>query len=137
MKAVEKVGLPRWLRGKESTNQCSRHRTRGFDPWVEKIPWRRKWLRIPVFLPRESHGQRSLAGSSPRGCKESDMTEHARTCGAVSGNLIRIPPPPLPCSGPQALEFSVEKGILSAGSPLYPEQPLNCCRRRIPREQGP
>ena len=32
----------------------------GFNPWVEKIPWRREWQSTPVFLPRESHGQRSL-----------------------------------------------------------------------------
>ena len=47
----------------------------GFDPWVRKIPWRRKWLPTPVFLPGEFHGQRSLAGYSPRGHKESDATE--------------------------------------------------------------
>ena len=47
----------------------------GFDPWVGKIPWRREWLPTPVFLPREAHGQRSLAGYRLRGCKESDMTE--------------------------------------------------------------
>jgi len=40
-----------------------------------KIPWRRKWQPTPVFLPGESHGQRSLAGYSPRGCKGSDTTE--------------------------------------------------------------
>ena len=39
----------------------------GFYPWIRKIPWRRKWLPIPVFLPRESHGQRSLASYSPWG----------------------------------------------------------------------
>ena len=33
-----------------------------FDPWVRKIPWRRKWKPTPVFLPGQSHGQRSLAG---------------------------------------------------------------------------
>ena len=33
----------------------------GFDPWVGKIPWRRKWQLTPVFLPRESHGQRRAA----------------------------------------------------------------------------
>ena len=38
-------------------------------------PWRRAWQPIPVFLPGESHGQRSLAGYSPRGRKEWDMTE--------------------------------------------------------------
>ena len=30
------------------------------DPWVRKIPWRRKWQPTPVFLPGESHGPRSL-----------------------------------------------------------------------------
>ena len=46
-----------------------------FNPWVGKIPWRRKWQPTPVFLPGESHGQRSLVGFSPRGHKESDTTE--------------------------------------------------------------
>jgi len=36
----------------------------GFDPWVRKISWRRKWQPTPIFLPGESHGQRSLAGYS-------------------------------------------------------------------------
>ena len=45
------------------------------DPWVGKIPWRRAWQPTLVFLPGESHGQRSLVGYSPWGCKESDMTE--------------------------------------------------------------
>ena len=35
------------------------------NPWVGKIPWRRKWQRTPVFLPEESRGQRSLEGYSP------------------------------------------------------------------------
>ena len=34
----------------------------GFDTWVGKIPWRRAWQATPVFLPAESHGQRSLVG---------------------------------------------------------------------------
>ena len=41
----------------------------GFDPWVGKILWRRKWQPTPVFLPGESHGQRSLTGYSPWGYK--------------------------------------------------------------------
>ena len=45
-----------------------------FDPWVVKIPWRREWLPTPVFLPGESHGQRSLMGYSPWSRKELDMT---------------------------------------------------------------
>ena len=46
-----------------------------FDLWVGEIPWRREWLPMPAFLPGESHGQRSLAGYSPRGCKESETIE--------------------------------------------------------------
>ena len=37
------IGLPRWFSGKESTCQCRRCRRRVFNPWVRKIPWRRKW----------------------------------------------------------------------------------------------
>ena len=63
-------GPPRWLSGKEPTCQCG---ICGFDPWVQKIPWRRKWQATPVFLPGESHGQRSLAGYSPG--SQTDTTE--------------------------------------------------------------
>ena len=45
------------------------------DPWVRKIPWRRKWQPTPVFLPGKSYGQRCLAGYSPWGRKALDMTE--------------------------------------------------------------
>ena len=47
----------------------------GFDPWVGKIPWRMAKQPTPVFLPGESHGQRSPAGYSASGRKELDMTE--------------------------------------------------------------
>ena len=47
----------------------------GFNPWVGKIAWRRAWQPTPVFSPGESRGQRSLAGTSSLGHKESDMTE--------------------------------------------------------------
>ena len=61
--------LPRWLSGKEATCQFRKCRRHEFDPWVGKAPWRRKWQPSPVFLPGESHGQRSLAGYSPQGHK--------------------------------------------------------------------
>ena len=60
------MGLPWWLKGKESACQC---RTHGFHPWMGKIPWRRKWQPTPVFLPEKSHRQRSLVGHSVWGCK--------------------------------------------------------------------
>ena len=47
-----------------------------YNPWVGKIPWRREWQPSSAFLPGEkSHGQRSLVGYNPWGCKESDTTE--------------------------------------------------------------
>ena len=52
--------------------ECRRQRY-GFDPWVGKIPWRRAWQPTPVFLPGESHGQRSW--QAPWGYKESGTTE--------------------------------------------------------------
>ena len=51
----------------------------GFNLWVGNIPWRRAWQPTPVFLPGESHEQRSMAGYSSWGHKESDMTERLST----------------------------------------------------------
>ena len=86
--AVYRKGLPRWLSGKESTCQWRR---RGTDSWVGKISWRGKWQPTPLFLPGKTHRQRSLAGYSPWGHKESDTTQwlkdnkvqtgHSRTSG--------------------------------------------------------
>ena len=59
-------------RSKEFALQCRRC---AFSPWVGKIPWRRKWLLIPVFLPGKSYGQRSLEGYSLWGPKMLDMTQ--------------------------------------------------------------
>ena len=56
---AQNYGLFWWLRGWSICLQC---RETGFYPWVGKIPWRRKWQPTPVFLPGESHGQRSLVG---------------------------------------------------------------------------
>ena len=65
--------------GKEPACQGRRHKRHKFDPWIGKIPWRRKWHPIPVFLPGKSHGQRSLVSYSPWGHKEPNMTEHPCT----------------------------------------------------------
>ena len=97
---IATLGLPWWLSGKEPACQCRRHETwaqslgqedplqegtalpanagdmrHGLSPWVRKIPCRRAWQPIPVFLLGESHGKRRLVGYSPWGCKESDTTE--------------------------------------------------------------
>ena len=54
-------GFPGGASGKESACWSTRRR---FNPWVRKIPWKRKWQPTPVFLPGQFHGQRSLAGYS-------------------------------------------------------------------------
>ena len=55
-------------------NMPARQETR-VRSWVGKFLWRREWQSVPVFLPGEFHGQRSLVGYSPRCHKELDMTE--------------------------------------------------------------
>ena len=69
------LGFPGGLSGNEPASQCRIHKRLGFNPWVGKIPWRRAWQPTPVFLPGESHGQRSLEGYSPQGRTELDMTQ--------------------------------------------------------------
>ena len=79
MKLTVEYGLPRWHNGKESACQCDcrRPRRHGFYLWVKKITWRRKWQPIPVFLPKKSHGQRSLAGCSPWDCSQTPLSDWA------------------------------------------------------------
>ena len=69
------LGFPGASVEKESACQWRRHRRCGSDPWVRKIPWKKKWLPTPVFFSGTSHGQRGLAGYSPWGHKESETTE--------------------------------------------------------------
>ena len=74
--------LPRWCSDKESACQCKRHKRHGFDPWVGKIPWMRKWQSTLVFLLRKSYGQRNhriLVGYSPGGFKELETAERLST----------------------------------------------------------
>ena len=61
--------------GSDGKSICLQWGRPGLNPWVVKIPWRRKWQPISVFLPGKSHGWRSLAGYSPWGGKELGMTE--------------------------------------------------------------
>ena len=106
-------GFPGDANGKEPTCQCRRCKRHEFHLWVGKIPWRRKRQPTLVFLPGQSHGQRSLAGYSPRGCKESDnqssLAQAQALCQVSWKNpkkaepwrmtrmsLPCTPPPPLP-----------------------------------------
>ena len=69
-------------------NPPSQYRRCELGPWVRKVPWRRKRLPTPVFLPRKSQGQRSLEGYSPWGHKELDMTEHLYTYTHTQGKVF-------------------------------------------------
>ena len=69
------LNFPGGARDKELACQCRRCKRHGFNPWIRKIPWSSKWRPTPVFLPRESHGQRSLAGYGPWGHQELAVTE--------------------------------------------------------------
>ena len=70
---------PRWCSGKESACQCRRCKRHRFNPWVEKIPWRRKQQPTLVFLPGKFYGHKSLEGYTVHGShRESDITEHPR-----------------------------------------------------------
>ena len=69
-------GTTDWFQiGKGVCQGCLHCSRPGFDPWVGKIPWRRKWQPTPVFLPGKSHGLRSLVGYRPWTCKVWDTTE--------------------------------------------------------------
>ena len=66
-----------------------------FDPWVGKIPWRRKWQPTPVFLPGESYGQRSMAGYIVHGVAKSqtrlsDFTFTRRCQCAMFESLVYL-----------------------------------------------
>ena len=62
---VRDIGIPGGASGKEPTCQCGRHQNHMFDPWV-MIPWKRARQPTAVFLPGESHGQRSLEATVQR-----------------------------------------------------------------------
>ena len=76
--------LPRWRSGKESACQCRRGR---FGSWVRKIPWRRKWQPISVFLPGKSHGLRSLAVLTVLGVAKSKLRLSSHSTEVSVSNL--------------------------------------------------
>ena len=98
----EKQGFPGGAGGKEPICQYRRRKGHGFDPWVRKIPWRRKWQPTPVFLPGKFHGQKSLGGYSPWGLQRvghdsSDLEVTADDVGSwgaregPKGSLVVLP----------------------------------------------
>ena len=62
---LDNLGFPGGASGKEPICHSRGPKRCRLDPWVKKMSWRRAWQVTPVFLPGESHGQRSLTGFSP------------------------------------------------------------------------
>ena len=84
----------------------------GLIPGVRKIPWRKEWQSTLVFLPEESHGQRSLVGYSPQGCKR------VRHDWATDTFIYVLRPPLFPCSGPNIhAALPLHQGRLSLCGP--------------------
>ncbi|XDA73429.1 hypothetical protein R6Z07F_003652 [Ovis aries] len=110
-----KGSLPWWLGGPRLCLQCRRP---GFDPWVGKIPWRRTWQPTPMFLPSELHGQRSPAGYSSGGCKESDTPEGLTHL--VGEEKLRSGGQPVPrgarVAGPRAPRSGFSRGAQTSAS---------------------
>ena len=119
------MGLPRWYPGKEPACQCRSRKRREFDPWVGKIPWRREWEPSTLFLLGKSHGQRSLAGYSPRGRKESDTTEdtHVYCIDSVQSlSRVRVFATPWTAARRASPPITIRKDV-SVGEGTFPRSP--------------
>ena len=72
-------GFPRWHTGKQIACQCRKHKRHGFNSWVGKMPWKRKWQPALVVLPGKSLEKGTWQAIGHRDHKKSDMTEHTHT----------------------------------------------------------
>ena len=104
--------------------QCGRP---GFNPWVGKILWRRKWQSTPVLLPGKSHGQRSLVGCSPRDHKQSDTTEqlhfHFQILFKIWSKWNTVSEPVLTADSYLIKCSFVEEAWTSSSRPFHPVLP--------------
>ena len=120
-------GVPGGTSGKESICQCRRCKRSGFDPWVRKNPWSRKWQPSPVFLPGKFHGQRSLVSYSSWGGRELNATEplgpaHSNDWSRLTFQLLH---PQLPiCDSPSRLNAPQAFFQLPAFGPALPTASL-------------
>ena len=97
-------GLHWRLSGKEPVCQCRRC---GFDPWVRKIPWRRKWPPTPVFLPGKSHGQRNLTATVYRGCSGVPVAQTVKTLPVIQETRVQSLGWEVPLEKGMAVHFSI------------------------------
>ena len=88
-------GIPRWPSGKEPAYQCSSHKRHGFDSWVGRIPWNRKWQPTPVILPGKTGRTEEPGGYRPWGQKRvrhdlwMEHTHTHATPGYLADNLLK------------------------------------------------
>ena len=94
--------MAQWVNNPPAMQETQRCR---FDPWVGKIPWRRAWQPTLVFLPGESHEQRSLVGYSPWVHKELDMIEVTEHCSVPKLYLTLCDPMDHSTSGSLVLHY--------------------------------
>ena len=108
IKYVKGPKLSQWLSGKESVCQCKRRRSLGFNPWVGRSPWRRKWQFTPVFLPGEYCGQRSLARCGLLGSQRMgrDLTTEPQRQMSRPSSEWAFSTQLLPFSPPHCLSYS-------------------------------
>ena len=90
--ALPLKGFPGGASGTEPACQCRRPKRGGFNPWVGKIPWRRAWHPLQCSCLENPHGQRSLAGYSPWGPTESDMTESTQHGTPLANPYVEVLP---------------------------------------------
>ena len=111
----------------------ARHKWWGFDPWVGKIPWRTAWQHMSVFFPGESHGERSLTGYSPWGCRVghywSDVAcTHAYCAHGLEDSHFKV----LPFMSYNWISVKVNFIFGCPGSPLLHGLFSSCSKQRAP-----
>ena len=117
--------------GQESACQCRRPKRRGFDPWVRKIHWRRKWQPTPIFLPGKSHGRRSLEDYSPRGQKSwTRWSTHEYLVAVQSLRCVQLFTTPWTAACQAFLSFTISWSLLklmSIESVMASNHLIFCC----------
>ena len=123
------MGLPG---GSDSKEPACSVQDLGSIPGLGRSPGGgRAWQPTPVFLPEGFHGQRSLAGYSPRGRRESDKTERLSTHTHPSGHPV---PNPLRNRG-KGRTLPLSKGLSLWGLTCAPFSPRQLTFRQASKKQ--